>query len=66
MNKARIVSILIKGRKDQINSDQKIVHNIHGWNVTYNVAGKVFVAEKGSQRVIRSNESILARVLVSA
>lgn len=66
MNKARITSILIKGRRDQINSDQKIVHNIHGWNVTYNVAGKVFVAEKGSQRVIRSNESILARVLVSA
>lgn len=66
MNKTRITSILIKGRRDQINSDQKIVHNIHGWNVTYNVAGKVFVAEKGSQRVIRSNESILARVLVSA
>lgn len=66
MNKARITSILIKGRKDQINSDQKIVHNIHGWNVTYSVAGKVFVAEKGSQRVIRSNEAILARVLVSA
>ena len=66
MNKARIVSILIKGRKDQINSSQKIVHNIHGWNVTYNVAGKVFVAEKGSPRVIRSNESILARVLASA
>ena len=66
MNKARITSILIKGRKDQINSDQKVVHNIHSWNVTYNVAGKVFVAEKGSQRVIRSNESILARVLASA
>ena len=66
MNKARIVSILIKGRKDQINSDQKIVHSIHGWNVTYNVAGKVFVAEKDSQRVIRSNESILAGVLASA
>ena len=66
MNKARIVSILIKGRKDQINSDKKIVHNIHGWNVTYNVAGKVFVAEKDSQRVIRSNEAILAGVLASA
>ena len=66
MNKARITSILIKGRRDQINSSQKIVHNIYGWNVTYNVAGKVFVAEKGSQRVIRSNEAILARVLVSA
>ena len=48
MDKARITSILIKGRKDQINSDKKIVHNIHGWNVTYNVAGKVFVAEKDS------------------
>ena len=60
MNKARIVSILIKGRKDQINSSQKIVHNIHGWNVTYNVA------EKDSQRVIRSNEAILAGVLASA
>ena len=66
MNKARIISILIKGHKDQINSDQKIVHNIHGWNVTYNVAGKVFVAEKDSQRVIRSNEAILAGVLASA
>ena len=66
MNKARITSILIKGRRDQINSDQKIVHNIHGWNVTYNVAGKVFVAEKGLQRVIRSNESILAGFLASA
>ena len=62
MNKARIASILIKGRRDQINSSQKIVHNIHGWNVTYNVAGKVFVAEKGSQRVIRSNEAILAGI----
>ena len=60
MNKARITSILIKGRKDQINSDKKIVHNIHGWNVTYNVAGK------DSQRVIRSNEAILAGVLASA
>lgn len=66
MNKARIASILIKGRRDQINSSQKIVHNIHGWNVIYNVAGKVFVAEKGSQRVIRSNEAILAGVLASA
>ena len=66
MNKARIASILIKGRRDQINSSQKIVHNIHGWTVTYNVAGKVFVAEKGSQRVIRSNEAILAGVLASA
>ena len=66
MNKARIASILIKGRRDQINSSQKIVHNIYGWNVTYNVVGKVFVAEKGSQRVIRSNEAILAGVLASA
>ncbi len=66
MNKARITSILIKGRRDQINSDQKIIHNIRGWNVTYNVAGKVFVAEKGSQRVIRSNEAILAGVLANA
>ena len=66
MNKARITSILIKGRRDQINSSQKIVHNIYGWNVTYNVAGKVFVAEKGSQRVIRYNEAILAGVLASA
>ena len=66
MNKARITSILIKGRRDQINSYQKIVHNIYGWNVAYNVAGKVFVAEKGSQRVIRSNEAILAGVLASA
>ena len=66
MNKARITSILIKGRRDQINSSQKIVHNIYDWNVTYNVAGKVFVAEKGSQRVIRSNEAILAEVLASA
>ena len=66
MNKARILSILIKGRRYQINSSQKIVHNIYGWNVTYNVAGKVFVAEKGSQRVIRSNEAILAGVLASA
>ena len=66
MNQARIASILIKGRRDQINSSQKIVHNIYGWNVTYNVAGKVFVAEKGSQRVIRSNEAILAGVLASA
>ena len=66
MDKSRIASILIKCRKDQINSDHKIVHNIHGWNVTYNVAGKVFVAEKDSQRVIRSNEAILAGVLESA
>ena len=66
MNKARITSILIKGRIDQSNSSHKIVHNIYGWNVTYNVAGKVFVAEKGSQRVIRSNEAILAGVLASA
>ncbi len=66
MDKARITSILIKGRRDQVNSDKKIEHNIHGWNVTYNVAGKVFVAEKGSQRVIRSNEAILAGVLESA
>lgn len=66
MNKAKIASILIKGRRDQINSDQKIIHSIHGWNVTYNVAGKVFVAEKDSRRVIRSNEAILAGVLASA
>lgn len=66
MNKAKIASILIKGRRDQINSDQKIIHSIHGWNVTYNVAGKVFVAEKDSRRVIRSNEAILAEVLASA
>ena len=66
MDKARITSILIKGRKDKINSYQEIVHNIHGWNVTYSVAGKVFVAEKGSQRLIRSNEAILAGVLASA
>lgn len=66
MNKARIASILIKGRKDQINSDQKIIHNINGWEVSYNKVGKVFVAEKGSQRVIRSSEAILARVLASA
>lgn len=66
MNKAKIASILIKGRRDQINSDQKIIHSIHGWNVTYNVAGKVFVAEKDSHRVIRSNEAILAGILASA
>lgn len=63
MNKARIVSILNKGRKDQIDTDQKIIHNINGWKVSYNKVGKVFVAEKGSQRVIRSNEAILAGVL---
>lgn len=66
MNKARIASILIKGRRDQINSDQKIIHNINGWEVSYNKVGKVFVAEKGSQRVIRSSEAILAGVLASA
>lgn len=66
MNKARIISILNKGRKDQIDSDQKIIHNIHGWEVSYNKVGKVFVAEKGSQRVIRSNEAILAGILASA
>lgn len=66
MNKARIASILIKCRRDQINSDQKIVHNINGWEVSYNKVGKVFVAEKGSQRVIRSSEAILAGVLASA
>ena len=66
MNKARIASILIKGRRDQINSDQKIIHNINGWEVSYNKVGKVFVAEKGSQRVIRSSEAILAGVLANA
>lgn len=66
MDKARIASILIKGRRDQVKSSQRIVHNIHGWNVTYNVAGKVFVAEKDSRRVIRSNEAILTGVLASA
>ena len=66
MNKARIASILIKGRRDQINSDQKIIHNINGWEVSYNKVGKVFVAEKGSQRVIRFNEAILAGVLANA
>lgn len=66
MNKARIASILIKGRRDQINSDQKIIHNINGWEVSYNKVGKVFVAEKCSQRVIRSSEAILAGVLASA
>lgn len=58
MDKARIISILNKGHKDQ-----KIVHNINSWEVSYNKVGKVFVAEKGSQRVIRSNEAILAGVL---
>lgn len=66
MNKARIISILNKGRKDQIDTDQKIIHNINGWEVSYNKVGKVFVAEKGSQRVIRSSEAILAGVLASA
>lgn len=66
MNKARIISILNKGRKDQTDTDQKIVHSINGWNVTYNKAGKVFVAEKNGQRVIRSNEAILAGVLANA
>lgn len=64
MNKARIVSILNKGRKDQIDTDQKIIHNINGWEVSYNKVGKVFVAEKGSQRVIRSNEAILANIVM--
>lgn len=63
MNKARIISILNKGRKDQIDTDQKIIHNINGWEVSYNKVGNVFVAEKDSQRVIRSNEAILAGVL---
>lgn len=66
MNKARIISILNKGRKDQTDSDQKIIHNINGWEVSYNKVGKVFVAEKGSQRVIRSSEAILAGVLANA
>lgn len=64
MNKARIISILNKGRKDQIDTDQKIIHNINGWEVSYNKVGKVFVAEKGSQRVIRSNEAILANIVM--
>lgn len=66
MNKARIISILNKGRKDQNDTDQKVIHNINGWEVSYNKVGKVFVAEKGSQRVIRSNEAILAGVLANA
>lgn len=64
MNKARVISILNKGRKDQIDTDQKIIHNINGWEVSYNKVGKVFVAEKGSQRVIRSNEAILANIVM--
>lgn len=63
MNKARIISILNKGRKDQIDSAEKIIHNINGWEVSYNKVGRVFIAEKGSQRVIRSNEAILASII---
>lgn len=64
MNKARIVTILNKGRKDQMSTSQKIIHNIHGWEVSYNTTGKVWIAEKGSQRVIRSSEAILANIVM--
>lgn len=55
MNKARIIKAL-KNRNE--------VHSINGWKVAYNIAGRVWVAEKGTQRVIRSSEAILANIVM--
>lgn len=64
MDKARIVKNLIKGRQEQINAKHKILHMIHGWVIHYNKAGKVWVAEKGDERVLRKNEAILADIVM--
>lgn len=64
MDKARIVKNLINGRKDQMKTKAKLIHIIHGWEVYYNTVGKVWVAEKGDERVIRSNEAILADIVM--
>lgn len=55
MSKSSIIKAL-KNRNE--------VHSINGWEVAYNTAGKVWVAEKGTQRVIRSSEAILANIIM--
>lgn len=55
MSKSNIIKAL-KNRDE--------VHFINGWKVAYNTAGKVWVAEKGTQRVIRSSEAILANIVL--
>lgn len=55
MSKSKIIKAL-KNRNE--------VHSINGWKVAYNTSGKVWVAEKGTQRVIRSSEAILANIVM--
>lgn len=55
MNKSKIIKAL-KNRNE--------VHSINGWKIAYNASGKVWVAEKGTQRVIRSSEAILANIVM--
>ena len=55
MSKSKIIKAL-KNRNE--------VHSINGWKVAYNTAGRVWIAEKGDKRVIRSSEAILANIIM--
>lgn len=55
MSKSNIIKAL-KNRNE--------VHYINGWRVAYHTAGKVWVAEKGNKRAIRTNEAILANIIM--
>lgn len=55
MNKSNIIKAL---------KNHNEVHSINGWRVAYHAAGKVWIAEKGTQRVIRSSEAILANIVM--